>query len=354
VALAKRCRGANIPLPGLGYWAKKDAGKSVIQPELPPRGLGQSGSIEIGRGASYARSYTNEEILRLTLTPPKPFPDGFPEVMERAQQIVGKVRFSPSLAKPHPQVSRLLNDDDKRREKQKTDSFAASFYPPLFDSPFEKRRLRIMNCLFLTIARIGGGASVHGRDGHELQVTIGDERLNIKLGPLKPPPNSYPPKALPATEKMKLELGWYQPPPEVNTLWVDSDGQKLEDQLEEIVVNLVANAEWGYRYGLQRQYDYLVERKHELEECIRKKEEEKAKKQRALLEQVAKERLDKLIADTEAWRMASDIREYVDALISLWTHRADAKTLSNLETWARWAKEQADEIDPLRGKPPKL
>ena len=25
VALAKRCRAANIPLPGLGYWTKKEA-----------------------------------------------------------------------------------------------------------------------------------------------------------------------------------------------------------------------------------------------------------------------------------------------------------------------------------------
>ena len=48
VALAKRCRAANIPLPGLGYWAKKEAGKKVFQPALPQRGLGQSDSLDIG------------------------------------------------------------------------------------------------------------------------------------------------------------------------------------------------------------------------------------------------------------------------------------------------------------------
>lgn len=48
VALAKRCRAANIPLPGLGYWAKKEAGKPVFQAALPQRGLGQSDFIEFG------------------------------------------------------------------------------------------------------------------------------------------------------------------------------------------------------------------------------------------------------------------------------------------------------------------
>ncbi len=28
VAIANRFRGAGIPLPGIGYWAKKDAGKA--------------------------------------------------------------------------------------------------------------------------------------------------------------------------------------------------------------------------------------------------------------------------------------------------------------------------------------
>lgn len=45
VAIAKRCRKSNIPLPGLGYWAKKEAGKKVFQAPFPPRGLGQSDVI---------------------------------------------------------------------------------------------------------------------------------------------------------------------------------------------------------------------------------------------------------------------------------------------------------------------
>jgi hypothetical protein len=36
VGFAKICKKLGIPRPGLGYWAKKAAGKAVpIQPELP-------------------------------------------------------------------------------------------------------------------------------------------------------------------------------------------------------------------------------------------------------------------------------------------------------------------------------
>ncbi len=37
VALAKRCRGLGIPLPGRGYWARFDAGQTPYRPKLPKR-----------------------------------------------------------------------------------------------------------------------------------------------------------------------------------------------------------------------------------------------------------------------------------------------------------------------------
>jgi hypothetical protein len=352
VGLAKRCRRANIPLPGLGYWAKKEAGKAVFQPELPSRGLGQSDFLEIGPDERRGYPEDDEEILRSTLTPPEPFPDGFSEVLARARQIVGKVRASSSLAKPHPVVAKLLQEDEKRREKQKSIPYASSFYAPIFESPFEKRRLRFMNGLLLAVSRAGGSASLRGREGQELGVTIGSQHLGFTLGPLKAPPATYPPPQLPASEKMKLELGWYQPPPEVKALWVDTDTQRLEDQIEDIAVNLFAYAEWAYRHGIQKQYEYRVQRKRELEARIRKQHEEAVRKERARIEKAAAERHEKLLADAAAWRRASDIRAYVEAQIARWTPTVDAERLSRLEAWAQWARSQAEEIDPVQGEPP--
>ncbi len=44
--LAKICAAANIPVSARGYWAKKQAGKSVPPIPLPPRALGQSGVVQ--------------------------------------------------------------------------------------------------------------------------------------------------------------------------------------------------------------------------------------------------------------------------------------------------------------------
>jgi hypothetical protein len=353
VALAKRCRAANIPLPGLGYWAKKEAGKKVFQPALPQRGLGQSDSLDIGREERRSCGEEDQELLCTTLVPPKPFPDGFAEVVARARQIVGKVRASSSLANPHPVVAKLLQEDEKRREKQKADSFLSSYYAPIFDSPFERRRLRFMNGLLLGLTRAGGRVSLRGKEGQEVGVTIGDTHLGFSLGPLKAPPVTYPPKQLPANEKMKLQLGWYQPPPEIQSLWTDGDGQVLEDQIEEIAVSLFAYAEWGYRWGIQRRYEYRVERKRELEERIRKQKEETERKERARIEKAAADRRERLISDAGAWRRAAEIRAYVEAQLARWSD-TDAEIMSGIQSWAEWARAEADTMDPLRSEPPRL
>ena len=41
-------------------------------------------------------------------------------------------------------MARLLQEDEKRREKQKADPYPSWYYAPIFDSPFEKRRVRFM------------------------------------------------------------------------------------------------------------------------------------------------------------------------------------------------------------------
>ena len=197
VAIAKHCRRSNIPLPGVGYWAKKEAEKKVIQPAFPPRGLGQSDVVTIGRDDRYRSGRdeeSDEQLLAATITPPPPFPDGLPEITERAKQLVGKVRPT-SLGKPHPLIARLLQEDEKRREKQKASTYPSLFDAPLFDSPFEKRRLRLINSLFHALSRCGCTPSLHGREAGSLAVQVGDRRVGFIVGPVKAiPQRQYPPR----------------------------------------------------------------------------------------------------------------------------------------------------------------
>ena len=146
---------------------------------------------------------------------------------------------------------------------------------------------------------------------------------------------------------MKLELNWYQPPPEIKAGWQDEDSSRLEDQIEEIAVGLVVVGEWLHRASIWRHYEYRRDRRRELREQIRRRNEEVARKERQRLEKIAAERRNRLFTETGAWRHASDIRAYIQAQLDYRKPRADAEALTVLETWALWALAEADRIDPL-------
>jgi hypothetical protein len=350
VAIAKRCRKSNIPLPGKGYWAKKEAGKQVFQSAIPPRGLGQSDVVTFGGDDRYhsgREEESDEELLTATITPPPAFPDGLSEVTERAKQLVGKVRAA-SLARPHALIARLLHEDEKKREKQKASPYPSHFDAPLFDSPFERRRLRLMNSVFHAFSRCGCTPSLHGREADSLAVQVGDQRVGFTVGPVKDKPQGqYPPRPVPSDSPMKLELDWYQPPPEIKARWQDEGDSRLEDQIEEIVAGLVVVGEWMYRSSLLRYYEYRRDRQRELKEQIRRRNEEAARKERQRLEKIEAERRDQLVAETLAWRQASEIRAYIEAQVTRRKANADSEMLTALETWASWARAEADRIDPL-------
>jgi hypothetical protein len=345
VAFAKRCTAANVPVLGRGYWAKKEAGKRVLQPTLPPRGLGQSDELELDRGADYSQQQDEEELLSNPVLPTPVFPDSLEGVIARAKTIIGKVS-RPSFAKPHPVVGRLFSDDERRRQKQAASSYPSFLDGPLFDNPFGKRRLRMVNAIFLTLARASCRVSTRGREANELTAIVGDQPVQFTLGPVKKPPDTYPPKALPADTPLMFEIAWYKPPPELKLLWEDDKDGKLEVRLEEIVTTLLAYGEWMYRHGLRRHYEWRVERKLELEEKMRKERELAERQRRECRAKEAADRRADLLQKVLMWRKATDLRAYVSARLDR-ASACDGRSQS-VEEWANWALAEADAMDPLK------
>jgi hypothetical protein len=84
---------------------------------------------------------------------------GEPTLPRRRFRIrkVGRV-----LTVKHPDVARLLAQDEARREKQQTATCTFSWEKPRFDTPFEQRRLQLLNVLFLAVACCGRKLEVRG------------------------------------------------------------------------------------------------------------------------------------------------------------------------------------------------
>lgn len=119
--LAKICAAANIPVPARGYWAKKQAGQRVSPVALPPRGLGQSHLVHIGRDW-YRSDSEDAAIMAEPLPPPPVFA---PDMDVVAAQAAALVRKAPLPLRGshgwHSQIQKLLDADEVRAVKQRAD-----------------------------------------------------------------------------------------------------------------------------------------------------------------------------------------------------------------------------------------
>ena len=101
VALAKLCRGAEIPVPERGYWAKSQAGKKVTRIPLPSRGPGGVGR-RVGRRPNYRWYEVSDEELLEPIPLPAEFPVGIEETRKIALKTIGKIKVPSTIIQPHP------------------------------------------------------------------------------------------------------------------------------------------------------------------------------------------------------------------------------------------------------------
>jgi hypothetical protein len=181
VGLKNICKKFDIPVPARGYWAKLQAGKPATKVGLPARAAGMDDEVVIGgRNLHWSYRFTNEEILGPLPDPPS-FPGDLASVRERVRKTIGKVSVPRAMTAHHPAIARLIAQDKMRRQKQAASIYSFAWDDPVFDSPFDQRRLRFLNTLFLAMARWGGKAEVRGREAREIRITIHQTSLSVSL-----------------------------------------------------------------------------------------------------------------------------------------------------------------------------
>ena len=354
VALKKICVRATIPTPDRGYWAKKDAGKQTFQPEFPARPPGMTDQILIGKAdhGSYNNWGWNREDRLRPIGPPPEFLEAIEAVKARIAENLGRVSVPRKVGNWHGAIDRLLKEDDKRREKQLNDPYPMSWDKPLFDSPFERRRLRILNSLFFAVAKMNGKSSVHGREAREIRVSFFQQHLSLSLDrPKRSRGRSGFSTSDSESRDMKLCLSILKGcgSEQSIVMWQDEDDQKLESRMTDIAIQVILTAEIEYRDGALRQYQWRVQRKAELEEEERKRKLEAERAEKERLKRIEQGRVDRLLRDAAAFHQAGTIRKYVEAI-----RLAQALESSSLpeavEKWSQWALTQADRIDPAIGE----
>jgi len=343
VALAKQCKKANIPVPNRGYWAREQAGKPVVQVALPPRLPG--GSDRVGAAPPHRYYYVSdwaEEFQKVPVPPVPTFDEEIGSVETRARTLVGKIRYQRKFEPAHPLVAKLLAHDEERR--QEFSKYRSSYFAPKYDTGTERRRLLIINTLFLSVARLGGRASMstskYGAGSErDIGITIGESHIHFTVEPAKT-------KKEEKKERLCLAFGMARDRARANKFWEDNDERSLEDQLTDIVVEMLVSAEVSYRNSLVRNREWIIERKAAAEAELKRRKEEAERKARELQEKSARDRIAHLLAQARALDRADQIRAYVESARSRVAETSRAQ--ADFDRWAMWARQEADRIDPVK------
>jgi hypothetical protein len=308
---------------------------------LPLRGLGQSDTVTIGQ----QRGWWPQEPIG-ELPPPPEFSEPIDAVIRRAQQMAGKVTVPRNLDRPHLLMAKLLEQDEQRRQK-----FAESKYSwdkPRFDAPAAIRRLRLINALFLALARAGCRPDFRGHDADELFAHVGDQVVQFVLEPLKKNKHydrMFGDEASSARLPLRLAIdSRVDPPPGISKEWQDADERRLEAVIPEAVVSILVFGEVHYRANAISHHEWLVKRKRAQEEAIRAARE--LAERQALEAQLKREqaRRQRLFVEARNWKQAADVRAFVAAVRE---HAEAQRHAADLDTWAAWALAEADGLDPL-------
>jgi hypothetical protein len=335
--LAKVCRKANIPVPPRGYWNKLQYGKPVImRPPLP--------SVMNGAG----------ETLRIQ--PSSPAAGADPVVDARTaeeQKPENRIEVSDQLRRPHPLVqaaSAALSKSRSGEHAAPTPGNAGSKTEPVLDirvsSAARHRALRLVDALLKGLEERGYQVSTRGVTIEGQLVPIGvtekdDRTLHVPTAAERAEKQRYPWTRIPTWDyapngQLSIHTDayvWWRK--DLRKRWSDTRSVRLEDKLNDVVVGLVALAA-----ALRQRAD---EQRREAE--IRA-EQERLRQERARQARMEKARRDHLLASSDSWTAAERIRQLV-AAVEQRTIAGDAGMPADVAAWTRWAKQVADDLDPL-------
>jgi hypothetical protein len=284
--------------------------------------------------------------------PPLPeFQEPLELVRERIARALGKVSVAREIRDYHPAIDRLLKEDERRRETQRLSSYPMSWDAPLFDAPIERRRLRILNTLFLAAAKMNGKPVVSDREARRIHLSFYQQHVGIRLDQMnKRHSRAYPARTPHDPNESKLSFAilngaWSETE---RIAWQDDAAGKLDTHITEIAVELILTAELQHRESAVRRHQWRAERKAQLEEEERQRHLEAARAERERRKRLEQARIDRLLKDAAAFQQANEIRKYVQAIRLVHAQGSDNSS-EVLERWSSWALAEANRIDPAIG-----
>jgi hypothetical protein len=329
VGLAKLCRRHGIPLPGLGYWRKRETGHDPGQLPLPPSERPGLESIEI------VASQKPADILHYLAS------QEIPEI---------SVKWDSTLSHPFTLRTEKLFDRSKQEEKGLLIPNGAEVFHIHVSRNSLPRTLRILDA-FLSACEEKQYALQWPKEAEaKLSVTVLDETIQFQItesvkaknhvltGEEKKNPWLAPRWDYCVTGQLRFAIT-NLPYSDFNIQhsWGDGKFQRLEECLGKIIVGLGTASivtKKDREETLQRQREWAEAERREEEE--RQFQEEFSRKEKVLREFI------------KGWRENQEIGEFLGALVL----EAEQQGLNdaergNVEELLKWGKAYSRSLNPL-------
>jgi hypothetical protein len=348
VAVAKRCRRLEIPVPGRGYWARKAAGQRVRVPALPPLRPGvMDAPIEFVERVptetspvEHAPDAVEGPVWEAEQFESRPENNVLvPETLDRVRGAVRRTRAA--LRRYHP-----VGGDQSVAIAQGDGCLDVRVSHPQCE-----RAMRIMQAFLDACAARGYHWRPFGEQQRHDGVVVLDQAIRVRLSerqrrekrqPEKPPRRGQP-AVLPypryeyfATGELELLIG------DANAQgfrfrWSDSKHRRLEECLNEVMVGLVQAS-----VAAKREAEEAAERRRQ---CAL---EEQERHRRAMERYREERRVEQLEAQAGAWERAQRLRAFAGAVEREAADRKPAEESGpELREWLTWVRAVADRWDPL-------
>lgn len=343
VALAKRCRVADIPVPPRGWWARKEAGKTVKITPLPePRAT--FANYFPAREADIASEPKDD-------APAQPRFRDLAAVQDEIRAMVKAIKVPSDLESPHPAVARLLKQDAERKPTASPSRFLPDRNGPKFATAIQQRRLRVLSAILTELVRLGCKIDGHTHAGERFSVQVGGYWTYIFFGVEGGAWGSYFNNdgrryKAPDRPQLRFDITDHSQRSPPKRTWREDDGP-LERQAAEIVRGLLLQAEEDTRELA------LMHFKWTRDDNERRAREAKRAAEQAEANRIAREkaqaaaRIDSLLGGADALERAVRIRRYVAAVRAARLDGVIPVPREAVEEWAQWALAQADAIDPV-------
>ena len=343
VGLKKICKAAQVPTPGLGYWAKLANGKKVVKTELPTLYPFQSQFVHIGGGNGARYGYydepeqTEEELSQMELPCPPKFDETIDEVRVQIESLVPLIPIPKSISKPHPITEKLLGYDAAiAKEKY-------CFYKPRYQHPAGQRLLSALNSFFTYFEKLGFRVKVHGPRTQAMSVDMDGKYHYFRFVCFDDGNHFYRKKSSPGKA---YGFSWTS---DQDRMSENKDYREYADITPEILrdlaIELLMNIEGRKRDHLHWLYQRQVDKKND---AISKIAERKAKatlRRRKETERLIEMRMDLMNQALKDINRAQKMRDLIEALDQ--KSNAASKEIPGFKRWRSWALHHVNSLDPL-------